>query len=43
MEYYTRMPDTDDRPSEVELGVEYRDSAETLADTVAGLRGAGRL
>ncbi|MHA4848695.1 SDR family NAD(P)-dependent oxidoreductase [Rhodococcus sp. MSC1_016] len=43
MEYYTRMPDTDDRPSEVELGVEYRASAETLADTVAGLMGAGRL
>lgn len=43
MEYYTRMPDTDDRPSETELGVTYRDSAETLADTVAGLIAAGRL
>jgi dihydroflavonol-4-reductase len=43
MEYYTRMPDTDDRPSESELGVKYRDSAETLADTVAGLAEAGRL
>ncbi|MFC9557067.1 SDR family NAD(P)-dependent oxidoreductase [Rhodococcus sp. NPDC056960] len=43
MEYYTRMPDTDDGPSERELGVKYRDSAETLADTVAGLKDAGRL
>ena len=43
MEYYTRMPDTDDSPSESELGVKYRDSAETLADTVAGLIEAGRL
>ncbi|BAH54202.1 SDR family NAD(P)-dependent oxidoreductase [Rhodococcus opacus] len=43
MEYYTRMPDTDDSPSESELGVKYRDSVETLADTVAGLIEAGRL
>ena len=43
MEYYTRMPRTDDTPSERELGVSYRDSRETLSDTVAGLRDVGRI
>lgn len=43
MEYYTRMPRTDDTPSEVELGVSYRDSRETLSDTVAGLREVRRI
>lgn len=43
MEYYTRMPRTDDTPSEHELGVSYRNPRETLADTVIGLRKAGRL
>lgn len=43
MQYYTQMPASDDRPSQSELGVSYRDPAETLADTVAGLRAVGRL
>lgn len=43
MEYYTRMPRTDDTPSRRELGVSYRDSRETLSDTVAGLRACGRI
>ncbi|MCH9735958.1 MAG: NAD-dependent epimerase/dehydratase family protein [Actinomycetia bacterium] len=43
MQYYTQMPPTDDTPSEVELGIRYRDARETLADTVTGLRRVGRL
>lgn len=43
MQYYTQMPASDDEPSKRELGVEYRDSKETLADTVAGLREFGRI
>ncbi|MFZ2174165.1 MAG: NAD-dependent epimerase/dehydratase family protein [Rhodococcus sp. (in: high G+C Gram-positive bacteria)] len=43
MEYYTRMPDTDDAPSEEELGVKYRDPAQTLADAVTGLAEVGRI
>ncbi|CAA0126037.1 dTDP-4-oxo-6-deoxy-D-allose reductase [Mycolicibacterium vanbaalenii] len=42
MQYYTQMPPSDDGPSERELGVTQRDPAETLADTVAGLRRVGR-
>lgn len=42
-QYYTQMPPTDDTPSEVELGITYRDSEETIADTVAGLQRVGRL
>jgi hypothetical protein len=42
MQYYTQMPDSDDTPSERELGVTYRDPRITLADTVAGLRSLGR-
>jgi dihydroflavonol-4-reductase len=38
MQYYTRMPASDDSPSERELGITYRDPRETLSDTVAGLR-----
>jgi nucleoside-diphosphate-sugar epimerase len=38
MQYYTQMPDSDDSPSERELGVVYRDPRETLADTVAAMR-----
>ena len=43
MEYYTRMPPSDNAPVERELGVAFRDPRETLADTVAGLRAIGRL
>ena len=43
MEYYTRMPVSDNGPVERELGVTFRDPWETLADTVAGLRALGRL
>ncbi|MGV0716038.1 NAD-dependent epimerase/dehydratase family protein [Mycolicibacterium sp. XJ662] len=43
MQYYTQMPSCDDSPSEVELGITYRDPQETLADTVSGLREVGRL
>ncbi|OBG82019.1 oxidoreductase [Mycobacterium sp. E802] len=38
MQYYTQMPESDDSPSERELGISYRDSRTTLADTVAGFR-----
>lgn len=38
MQYYTRMPASDDSPSERELELTYRDPRETLSDTVAGLR-----
>jgi dihydroflavonol-4-reductase len=38
MQYYTQMPESDDSPSERELGVTYRDPGVTLADTVAGFR-----
>lgn len=37
MQYYTQMPASDDSPSEQQLGVVYRDPADTLADTVAAL------
>ncbi len=43
MEYYTRMPESDNAPLERELGVTFRDPYVTLADTVAGLRAAGLL
>ena len=43
MEYYTRMPESDNRPLQRELGVTFRDPFETLADTVTGLREAGLL
>jgi hypothetical protein len=43
MQYYTQMPRSDDSPSELELGISYRDPRETLADTVSGLRRVGRL
>jgi dihydroflavonol-4-reductase len=43
MEYYTRMPPSDNEPVERELGVTFRDPRETLGDTVAGLRAIGRL
>jgi dihydroflavonol-4-reductase len=43
MEYYTRMPPSDNGPVQRELGVTFRDPRETLSDTVAGLRAIGRL
>jgi dihydroflavonol-4-reductase len=43
MQYYTQMPPSDDSPSERDLGIVQRDPAETLADTVNGLRTVGRL
>lgn len=43
MQYYTQMPSSDDSPSEVELGITYRDPQETLTDTVRGLKQVGRL
>ncbi|OBH15340.1 NAD-dependent epimerase/dehydratase family protein [Mycolicibacter terrae] len=39
MQYYTQMPASDDSPAERELGVVFRDPRETLADTVAAIRG----
>ena len=43
MEYYTRMPESDNVPLERELGVTFRDPYVTLADSVEGLREAGLL
>jgi hypothetical protein len=43
MEYYTRMPDSDNSPVEQELGVRFRDPYVTLSDAVSGLRAAGML
>ena len=41
MEYYTRMPESDNGPLERELGVRFRDPYVTLSDVVSGLRAAG--
>jgi dihydroflavonol-4-reductase len=43
MEYYTRMPESDNEPLERELGVTFRDPYVTLSDAVSGLREAGLL
>lgn len=43
MQYYTQMPASDDTPSKTELGITRRDPAETIADTLEGLRAVGRL
>jgi dihydroflavonol-4-reductase len=32
------MPQSDDSPSEQELGITYRDPRDTVADTIAGFR-----
>ena len=40
MQYYTQMPASDDSPSERELGITYRDPADTFADTFEALRSA---
>ncbi|MFZ0834766.1 MAG: NAD-dependent epimerase/dehydratase family protein [Mycobacterium sp.] len=37
MQYYTQMPESDDSPSERELGITYRDPRNTMADTVGAL------
>ena len=39
---YAQMPPSDDTPAERDLGITRRDAAQTLADTVDGLRGVGR-
>lgn len=43
MQYYTQMPASDDAPSRRDFGLTQRDPAETIADTVDGLRQVGRL
>ncbi|BBZ33591.1 NAD-dependent epimerase/dehydratase family protein [Mycolicibacterium confluentis] len=43
MQYYTQMPKSDDEPAHRDLGVTWRDPAVTIADTVDGLIGVGRL
>ena len=43
MQYYTQMPPSDDSPAERDLGITQRDPADTLAETVDGLRRVGRL
>ena len=43
MQYYTQMPESDDAPSERDLGVVQRDPDETVADTVEGLQRVGRI
>ena len=43
MEYSTRMPDADNGPMRKELGVEFRDPRETIADACEGLRELGHL
>ena len=43
MEYWTRMPESDNEPLERELGVTFRDPYVTLSDAVSGLRAAGML
>ena len=43
MQYYTQMPPSDDTPAERDLGIKHRDAAQTLADTVEGLRQVGRI
>lgn len=43
MQYYTQMPESDDSPAERDLGITMREPAQTIADTIAGLRAVGRL
>ena len=43
MEYWTRMPESDNDPLRDKLGVEFRDPYVTISDSVAGLRDAGML
>ena len=43
MQYYTQMPASDDAPSQRDFGLTQRDPAETIADTLEGLRQVGRL
>ncbi|HEX7323429.1 MAG TPA: NAD-dependent epimerase/dehydratase family protein [Mycobacterium sp.] len=39
MQYYTQIPASDDSPAERDLRIAFRDLGETLADTVAAMRG----
>lgn len=39
MQYYTQIPASDDSPAERDLRIAFRDPGETLADTVAAMRG----
>jgi nucleoside-diphosphate-sugar epimerase len=43
MQYYTQMPPSDDEPAQRELGIVQRPVADTITDTVEGLRQVGRL
>jgi nucleoside-diphosphate-sugar epimerase len=43
MQYYTQMPPSDDAPAQRDLGIVQRPVADTIADTVEGLREVGRL
>jgi dihydroflavonol-4-reductase len=43
MQYYTQMPPSDDTAAERDLGITQRDPAQTLTETVDGLRRVGRL
>ncbi len=43
MQYYTQMPTSDDSPSQRDFGISPRDPAETIADTLDGLREVGLL
>ncbi|ORB30047.1 SDR family NAD(P)-dependent oxidoreductase [Mycolicibacterium parafortuitum] len=43
MQYYTQMPESDDTPSQRDFGLTWRDPADTIADTLEGLRKVGRL
>lgn len=43
MDYYTRMPASDDRPVHAELGIDYRDLDVTFADCIADLHRRGRI
>lgn len=43
MDYYTRMPPSDDSAVHDELGIDYRDVAATFADCIASLATTGRI
>lgn len=43
MDYYTQMPPSDDSAVHAELGVEYRDMADTFTDCIASMYANGRI
>lgn len=43
MQYYTQMPSSDDSPARRDFDITFRDPADTVAATAAGLRHVGRL